>query len=263
MHYGVSIKDGAPGVGTGNWRRDGIIGGIAKIAEDYKRKKEEKKKNAERAKWNASNKRADSISEGFHFAKSDEARKALQETKTVRKESESDDDIERKLYYRSEGINSIFEKTSEEAKRISSGEEFDDVKHPYTSILLARNDPKKQTELLKRASPSYEEWERIRNTQEGEDSINIYAAFQHITSSASCDWYNGEAFTAKSAKILNNLMDSTCKMWDSKYGTEDYDKYHADEKKYETELLGQVLKDIGYKNTEENREYLYDIVFWD
>lgn len=29
MHYGVSIKDGAPGVGTGNWRRGGsLIGNI-------------------------------------------------------------------------------------------------------------------------------------------------------------------------------------------------------------------------------------------
>ena len=50
MHYGVSIKDGAPGVGTGNWRRGGSGGGnpitkaIARFKtnlDDARRKKQE------------------------------------------------------------------------------------------------------------------------------------------------------------------------------------------------------------------------------
>ena len=42
-----------------------------------------------------------------------------------------------------------------------------------------------------------------------------------------------------------------------------YDAQHTLTKEYEESLLGIVLNDLGYEDTEEAREYIRDIVIWD
>lgn len=77
------------------------------------------------------------------------------------------------------------------------------------------------------------------------------------------DWYNGKGVGSNFTKALNDIHQfNNSKRSNSAQGYRA--RINAQRKLYDN-LVGAALKDMGYKDTEENRQYLLDmgVIFWD
>lgn len=121
----------------------------------------------------------------------------------------------------------------------------------------------------------------FRKNPDGEN-VREYYELQKAIANKSGDWYSGKAVSSgfktnrdKVEKLNNQLYDQIVKMYtQSSDGTlvksKNYDTLKSKDieirkqiDKLNDDLLGIVLKDIGYKDTKRNREFIRDVVFYD
>lgn len=97
--------------------------------------------------------------------------------------------------------------------------------------------------------------------------VETYVMLQKKTKSESGDWYFSEGvspgfkkYVAESDKIRNEQWDVR-----KKYGwnSEQYKSLEDKQGKLDDEMLGTVLRDIGYEDNEESRRKLRPVVIWD
>jgi len=89
-----------------------------------------------------------------------------------------------------------------------------------------------------------------------------YSNLQNEVEIKSGDWYNSKGVTKefqenrdKNKQIINRMNKSIA--------DHEYDKLYEEHRKLDDDLLGIVLKDLGYEDTKRNRAWIRPVVIWD
>lgn len=98
------------------------------------------------------------------------------------------------------------------------------------------------------------QWEETKEWSEyWKKNEKQYLKFFNDVTSKSVDWYFSEPKSSRQKKLY--------KKWKEAKQNPNYNRKL--EKKYEEQMLGNVLLDLGYEDTKNNREYIRSTVMWD
>ena len=131
------------------------------------------------------------------------------------------------------------------------------------------NDPKNDFPDLKKMKDPENYFDQPASSK----NIKEYYELQKHIANKSGDWYSGKPVSSafrdnleKSKKLSKKLFDIEHEKYVNKtnnYDEQEYQKIRKEIAKLNDDLLGIVLKDIGYEDTEFNRKFIRNVVFYD
>lgn len=268
MHYGRSINDGAPGVGTGNWRRGGSMSPHATevvysvneymARERYKQNKPKSiirravhdiKDRINEAKKSSARKYTDklvaNINEGFklslkHGLPNKEVVEATKELDKYKNLKDEDRKLDMALEYADWHAGDVrgYDKAMKD--------------HPDIMNKILKASPKEQVEIMNDAL-----------SEDKKDAIDIYMCLQTVIQAKSIDWYNSRPKNKEQAKNINDDYRAFEIESDPKRDPKEREEYRQKEFEANQRMIAQTLKDIGWEVTPENIRLMDPILMWD